>query len=851
MSAEQSFEAAQRRYFLRGINREVPVPSTPADRQTVAAALGSVDAGAPRSARVLDQAGELLSTFGASAAAIQADQACRQLPAPSMSMRDPAARAGCGWWYVPNPSQNSRGAYGTRRGPMSPTLDSTVGVGQWIWDPYQAAQMEASKVASQITACPDIGMVPASYNMGWCTSTNQAIATDGKGNPAFPRAPGGDCPNGTIVTNPANCPAPPSSGGGGGAAAGGGSITGACSTTPLSSQCVQSLVSSQGCAPAGLLAQSLANGYIDPSQQQFSLVNNYLTSRQFTLDPAFYGANQGSTVDSVTQSVQQLSKIASSAPSSQWNSRAIAAANVMCNNANPTPAFDPCAFSPSDQGPFPAQCITQAALQMGYGANGALLPSNAGMDYWNTQVGGNWQNTLNTLTQWKSQADTPQPSNPQAQATAVQNVYGTTLKFPKQSCNNNGAFMYRYTFPGYQTQYFPPQGPQTHFLGRYLLKNGIPNIGSNESDQTPGGSLLTEGQRIVFTWTPTQGGTYQFMMQTDDDVKMYINGTLLFEATCCGQWTASPVINWFVPGQQYTIKLDFWNGGGPWSLGVQYAVSETGDFSDATWTNFPLTEITLTQDRRLPMIDLSFHKMQQGLNNTAITDTDGILTNLFLWGSPIGQVNGRPCLVVNPQTGCWNNRVNWTQGIRLGAFKSITMMVCITQPSPAGKPPASLFTLYNVPSTISGGYLTGYPRAASGPPDSWDYGNRPQCFQIWSNPAGTIGVDYNDQSNPAILAAFQQAPQPSAPTGQWVHYAFVWDSNFSGYSLWVNGTYFGHATTLPVNANQILEQMRIGCDGTDDGTAWTGGIQWFRAFDYQLGQDQITMDMNDAWSTLY
>lgn len=849
MSSEQSFEAAQRRYFLRGINREVPVPSAPADRQTLAAALGTATPQAARNTQILNDAGVLMSSFGTSSAAIQADQTCRQLPAPSMSMRDPAARAGCGWWYVPDPTQKSRGAYGTRRGPMNPNLDTQVGAGQWVWDPYQASQMEASKVAGTISTCQDIGYAPSAYNMGWCTSTNAAIATDGMGNPAFPRAPGGDCPApGVIVTNPANCPvAPPPSAGGGS-----GSISGACSTTPLSSQCVQTIVAQQGCSANGLLSQSLANGYVDPSQQQFSLVNGYLTSRQFNLDPAFFGANGGSTVESVSNSVQQLSQIATSAPSSQYNSRAVAAAANMCTGA----PFDPCAFNPGDNGPFPASCITGAAQQMGYGAAGTILPANGGMGFWN-QVGSTWQSILNTLTSVKETADTPQ-QNPQDQATAVQQVYGTTLNFPKQSCNNNGAYMYRYTFPGYSTQYFPPQGPQTHFLGRYLLKNGIPNIGSNYADQTPGGSILTEAQRIVFTWTPTQGGTYQFMMQTDDDVKMYVNGTLLYEVNGASvgysNWATSPVVNWFVPGQQYNIKLDFWNGGGPWSLGLQYAVSESGDFSDASWINLPLTEMTMAQDRRLPMIDLSFHKMPQGQNNQTITDKDGILTNLFQWGAGIGQVAGRPALVVQPGTGVWNNRANWTQGIRIGALKSITMMVCITQPSPPWTQvqPASLFAMYNVPSTISGGYLSGYPRPAGGPPDSWDYGYRPQCFQIYSlMPEGTIGVDYNDQSNPTILASFKQAPQPAAPVGQWVHYAFAWDPNMSGYSLWVNGNYFGHVETTPIDGNQILEQIRIGCDGTDDGTTWAGGIQWFRAFDYQIGQEQVTMDMNDAWSSLY
>jgi hypothetical protein len=47
----------------------------------------------------------------------------------------------------------------------------------------------------------------------------------------------------------------------------------------------------------------------------------------------------------------------------------------------------------------------------------------------------------------------------------------------------------------------------------------------------------------------------------------------------------------------------------------------------------------------------------------------------------------------------------------------------------------------------------------------------------------------------------------------------------------------------------VYEQIRIGCDMTSD-RSWTGGIQWFRAFDYQLSQAQVQMDMQDGWLSL-
>jgi hypothetical protein len=103
--------------------------------------------------------------------------------------------------------------------------------------------------------------------------------------------------------------------------------------------------------------------------------------------------------------------------------------------------------------------------------------------------------------------------------------------------------------------------------------------------------------------------------------------------------------------------------------------------------------------------------------------------------------------------------------------------------------------------------------------------------------------------NPAIFtnAPGQQVPYP---TGQWFHVALVWEDDFSGYIMYVNGVAGPRQPCPGYDVKLMMEQIRIGCDSHPEGQNWTGGIAWFRAFDYRLNDDLVKRDMNDDWATL-
>jgi hypothetical protein len=843
MSAERQFDTDQRSYYLNEINRAFPVSTRANDMSTIQTALGIADPTMPVGTRDVTDSVRMLSDFGQSSGARSRDASCRGYTAPSTGMRAPDARTGCGWWYVPDPTLHSTAAYGSRRGPMDVALDKTMGTGQWVWDLADANRLEGNKQASKLSSCPDLAF--NTYpSVGWCPSTGRGILTDGAGNPAYPQDPGGDCPGGGIIMTAAQCPPPPPpSSGSGGTPAGGGGISGLCSSSPLSPGCVQALVTQNSCSPNGLLSQSLSNGYPGQSSQ-FNAVYRYVQP-SFQLSPAIMGGSGGpSDVTSAANAFRQFAQTATGRMGS-------AAANL-CFGA----PFDPCALQSTDNGPYDPSCVVKEALRQGYSPNGGLvsgLNNNApgSMDFWNSMP--QWQNVQGDLAIIKQQADTP--STPEQQASALQTVYGVGVKYPKTGCNNYGIFMNRYFFPNWNESYFPTQGPQTHFLGRYIFKNGFPYKGSTYEDQTPAGGYLTEGQRYTTIFYPSQGGTYQFMLVSDDGLRMQINGQVVMDwHYCCGPPGYSTPIN-LIADQPYTITIDFWNGGGPWAFQITASVNG-GGFGDMPTD---LKQLQLPVDRRLPMIEYAFNKMPSKATSgyaEPIGDTMNVFQNMFIQNAGIGQLNGRQCMLVNQGTSGKSglfNYLNVTQGIRICSIKSFTMMVQINNSSTTSTSP-SLFSMFNLPESITN---NGPPRSGNDQSTFTQlYTNRVNDFMItayngniypWGlgiNPGQSVGLDTFFNLNATKLGV------PAYPASQWFHLAFVWDDDFNGYAMYINGTQSIRAFIPAYDPQLIMEQIRIGSDTFADGSWWSGGIAWYRAFDYRLSTDLITRDMNDDWSNL-
>jgi hypothetical protein len=848
------FATDQRQRYLFEINRAVPSRQTALDATTVEAALSTADSVASQPIAVRQVIERVGDGTGASRALAQ-DAACRAIPYPGPAMRDPAARTGCGWWFVADPTTPSVGAYGTRRGPMHPTLDREVGPGEWIWDPEEARSREAQKQSARIRTCPDIQFSPMP-GMGWCTDSGRAIMTDGAGNPLYPRAPGGDCAAGSIVTNAANCPTTPpaSSAGGRAPITGTASLCSPGANGALSPACLESLTTWGGCSTQGVLAQSLSHGssYAGASAP-FQSAHSVLQQRGFSLHS---GIVQDGKL-SVQAALSSIGGLRQQATTGDGSRAAHAAANL-CYGA----PFDPCqGLQTTDKAPHSSVCIDRELDKAGYAPNGNLRPAKIGMDYWNKEVGGTWQTVLDNISWWKSTADTD-VADPKLQSGAIQNVYGVGIKFPRSGCNTQGTEILRYALQNGDVSMFGffPTNPQTHFLGRVLQGAGYGGVGimSNGAagEMIPGTGAAAEGNRHIAIFRPSTGGPTQFMITYDDAYQLTLidsAGTMILQKSGnllmgAARTHTTPIVN-LIAGQEYKMIFDFWN-----IIGNTWAKNVTISMSGGAWSPLPLDQFYLPADRRLPLLELAFHKMRTGTKG-AIQDTNNLIQNWSIpeWGpGVIGTVAGQPCLVVAGSGAYCGNFNKYCQGMRLRALRSFTMKLYVKSGSiswPRGYTP-SFFAMYNLPSTNTAG-----PLRLGAPQDSWNWPNRTADFNITSNgttiyPYGTQKRGGGDMTTSIFHNNWSNGGASILPLNRWFHFAFVWADDFTSYAMYMDGKLVANVTSAVYDPDLIMESIRIGCDGTDDMAQWAGGVAWFRGFDYRLSGDLIQRDMNDDWAGL-
>jgi len=420
------FDKHQKKYYTTTINRAIPTNAR-VDQPTLDLALGDVDPEMPGSNgnRRAKETASFIGSFGTTNNLAGRDAQCGSYTSPSLAMRGADQRAGCGWWFVPDLRTQSVGAYGTRRGPMNTQLDTQVGNGEWIWNLDEAARRESTKVASKVKACPDIEYYKKQNpNLGWCPSMGTGVVVDRYGRPAFPRYPGGYCPDGEkIIMNSSECPPPeppsltdPGQGGGAG-------ISWLCSQSTggsLSPQCLKAITGIY-CSSNGTLSQALSSGYA-ASSSDFNNANKYLNDRGFSLDQGLVNGGQ-TTIWTALQSVAGLRNVASSG---DYSTSTRAAANLCYGSP-----FTPCNDIRDDKTqPYDAWCIVNLAIGMGY-SWGADFLQRKDMSFYNGMA--TWKVLRDTLAYWKQVADTG--SEPSKQVEAIRNVYGISVNFPIQACD--------------------------------------------------------------------------------------------------------------------------------------------------------------------------------------------------------------------------------------------------------------------------------------------------------------------------------------------------------------------------------------------------------------------------------
>ncbi len=881
----RDFGDRQQQYYLNELNRIIPVSATVGSQDTIQAALSVTDPELPtgnwttRSPLFADMQSSMKTVF-------DRDQACRNIPYPGDGMRkNPDDRVGCGWWFPDDISRPSIGAHGSRRGPASqPILEKTVGTGQWIWDPATAYSAEALKQLGKIQSCQEFQVSqPTIPNVAWCTTgRGAAFVTTGPNQRTVGFPSQFQCPPEQVILRGEMCPPPPQ--GPGAPPIPPYAQPDFCIDGALSPACVSFL--RERVCPAGSLGRQLATlsyglyaadgttplpAPQNSDVQQITSAVNALASAGFEMDTLGILKNGQSTQASVSNNFNAIKSIALRGDGSEASRAAL---NLCFDNppANPFP-FSGCPQNPVDPSPYyqkktiddaGVQCIQQAAKDVGYLEQGAMIQSDTiknNVGFWSQFA--RWGDLLTSLIEYKKVADTSTTPYSDRQI-AISNVYGVSLPTPQYGCNINGVSMYRYYFtPGIAPNQYVTGGsqPQTHFLGRYNWKSGFPSVLVGTSPQTPAGSYAHEAQVFVTQLQVPADGIYQFVMASNFQAVVEFGGVT---TNILNINTPTPIAApsaEFIQGQRIPIRIVFYGFLSNWGFNFLYS------YNSSPLTVIPPQLLLLPKSTKNPMFEIA---VSNGTDPTGtipkgtIGETTGLIPNLIPFDLTVrqsGDMSG--AMIVSGGTSCVANTKSYCQGIRGRAFRSITMHVNVK--SVTGNP--CIFTMYNLPSSIKNGYIPSLdstmtivqaeasspnPRLGAPPPSAGDAIKVQEMSLVLSNGGTQLSLQCNNTPYPPPPTPPKQYPSPTVPLpiNKWHHIALVWDDDWNGIQIWVDGdNKQGSIPYIGPRGPMIFEQFRLGSnDEITSSNSWTGAIGWFRGFDYRLSQKDIQTDMQNQWT---
>jgi hypothetical protein len=253
--------------------------------------------------------------------------------------------------------------------------------------------------------------------------------------------------------------------------------------------------------------------------------------------------------------------------------------------------------------------------------------------------------------------------------------------------------------------------------------------------------------------------------------------------------------------------------------------------TDSSNTPIPITICRLPIERKNPVMNIT---MNGGLVSeiTKTFDIQAVNTSE-------GNRGGRSCTVFNGQ----NSYVKINTKLRNKAFRSYTLKFYCESLGNCTR----LFQFYN------GGWTSYWQWAW------WGWGWQQQ----WRYDAENYGVatdaldiELGYQST-GIYGQYKTPGYPgwnlvgamdnSLKINNWQHLTFIWNDNYSGYALYLDGVKISTCSKTPIN-EQFTWENYIGKGYWDGWTSmFKGGMEWFRAFDYPLGPDEIQQDMDDDW----
>lgn len=294
---------------------------------------------------------------------------------------DPNAPFRCGWLYKGPPTaasphpQYSKGAYGSKKGPMYPPADS----GQWFWDLEAVKKQIMIDKCRAMTSCSMVG--DATFvGCGFSTTKLRGIPINEQGGSLYTDQ-SVFTPASKIITSAGKCPPPPATTVAG-AAAGPADICKQLPNNKLSRDCIMQKVLDAGCSRAGTMHRALQSG----NALNYSRGIDGNKAYKVYQERANTKLNVDMMRDGNTSAINALNNFNAvrDAAISTANTGLAFAARDLCLNAGEIDKFDFCSeISASTPGPYSLECLQKLFREKGGTPGGSWWPSSTTIAWYN------------------------------------------------------------------------------------------------------------------------------------------------------------------------------------------------------------------------------------------------------------------------------------------------------------------------------------------------------------------------------------------------------------------------------------------------------------------------------------
>jgi len=744
----------------------------------------------------------------ASSNILKKEKMCQALEKPEdLPEDDVKQRLDCAWMF--NSTGRSGATLCSIAGPVLSTsrqkYPSTTY--KFLWSKPDAIKKERIKFCALTKNC---NLLTPGSGCGFCPELGYAVPANNDGSSIYQDA---KCPY-NAVTNPDKCYKPRSEGGG---AVPGVQNTNICapnSAGRLSKACLGALAQQASCTDSGTILSAL-NDSSNPSlsSKQVNNVVGVMRSYNFNINDSIFSDGKV-TADVALDNYVKISKASQNAT----QGRVRKAASNLCSGT----AFQVCDYDDNSQENFSLTCLQDLYQQVGCQGRGIDFPKEANVQKFYGSTWGNIKKSVNLLAD--KMTNSLGKYTIDEQKDAVLRCIGTKLRQkPIGYCNELGISIKIMVTTN-----------KDHYYGRKLLTNQFFML---RNDSTLWDSL------DVFQ-SPWHDTDVTLIVETNinPESAATLSYTRVGNSPDVIKWNNVPMVNKSGSG----IAQDAVNGltvmkdrQQEQRLYIELLVpsnqqadrSTTWSMTDTNNISIPITICRLPIERKNPVMNII---MNGGLVSEITKTFDIKVSN-----TTDGNRGGRSCTVFNGD----NSYIKINTKLRNKAFRSYTVKFY----SESVGNNTRLFQFYNGAWTSSWQWVWwwGWQWQQQWRYDAENYSIATDALDVeFGYPMGIYG-QYKTPGYPGgnLVAAMEN----SLKINNWQHLTFIWNDNYSGYSLYLDGVKISSCSNTPIN-EQFTWENYIGKGYWDGSTSmFKGGMEWFRAFDYPLGPDEIQQDMDDDW----